>query len=206
MVGTSKNCCSKVVRANSARRFLQPAQILKRTLVTELLNNSDTILEVGAGGLRNAAYLLSRGHAVTAVDCEEIERRFSAEYKVFCKRGGIVLRDLPTRGKFDLCVITFVIETMCRPRERMQLLTSVRRLLRKKGALVLSVRGPADLVTARAHGIRCSDGYITPLRTFARSYSRAQLNSLLVASGYSDLTFLHRKSSRAPEIVHVVAR
>jgi hypothetical protein len=98
-----------------------------------------------------------------------------------------------------------VIETICKPSERLDLLSRARHALRGGGFLIISTRGPADVVTARAEGLRCSDGYITPNKSFARSFTRDQLRGLLIAAGFVDIEFLHKQSSRTPELLHAVA-
>ena len=62
------------------------------------------------------------------------------------------------------------------------------------------------MVTATASGIRCSDGYVTPQKTFVRSYTRAQLAALLRRAGFRSLEFLHAERTTAPEYLYAVAR
>jgi len=73
------------------------------------------------------------------------------------------------------------------------------------GFLNLSVRGPADLLTAKNRGRPCFDGYLTPNRTFARSYTRPQMERFLRACGFRRLQFLHKEETEAPKLLHVVA-
>jgi len=203
------NCCSSVLPENAARPFTNPAPIILKKRVQELLTscNRGYALEIGAGCLRNSIYLLSAGFRVTAVDVPAIEQRFPKQYGQFRSQGGrVLLTKLTERGRYHLAVCTFVIETICRPSERLDLLTRTRDALRGPGFLVISTRGPADVVTARADGVRCSDGYITPNKSFARSFTRDQLRSLLLAAGFVDVEFLHKQGSKAPELLHAVAR
>src|SRR5262249_7487640 len=121
------------------------------------------------------------------------------------KNGGIVHYSFPTGRKFNIMVSTFVIETVCRVDERKQLLAKFHQQLTKDGVLILSVRGPADLVTAIASGKRCSDGYITPNKSFARSFTRAQLRAFLLATGFEYVQFLHKDGTKEPEYLHAIA-
>jgi hypothetical protein len=122
-------------------------------------------------------------------------------------RGGVVVDTLERLGRtFDVCVCTFVVETICRPALRLALLRRIHALLNSRGCLIMSVRGRRDVLTAQRKGKRCSDGYITPLFTFVRSYSRAELDSLLRTAGFGSLAPLHKPTNFEPELLHVIAR
>ena len=165
-----------------------------------------TVLELGGGCLRNALYLQKLGCRVTVLEVSGVEERFPKEYCRFRRLGGIVVSTMPQTGLFDIALATFVIETICAPRERKELLCRARVLLRPGGYLLLSVRGPADVLTAQGKGEACSDGFITPNRTFSRPYTRRQLSALLKDCGFRRQEYLHRKSTKAPELLHVIAR
>ena len=173
-----------------------------------MLDRSDAgrVLEIGGGCLRNALYLQKLGFRVSVLEVTGMRERFPAEYDRFGRSGGALLHTLEHRQTFDLAVATFVIETICDPAMRRQIVSRVRHLLKPGGCLVLSVRGPSDLVTAHNKGVRCSDGYITPSFTFSRSYTRSQLRRFLGQCGFHHLVFLHKKTTREPELLHVLAR
>ena len=188
--------------------FSNPAPILHKPRVQELLQKQKKgkVIEIGAGCLRNSLFLLAEGFRATACDLPGMEDRFPNQYQRFRQSGGIVLLGkLPIRGQFDFAVCTFVIETICEPAKRLRLLQNVARKLLRHGFLLLSTRGPADVVTAHAKGIRCSDGFLTPQRTFVRAFNRAQLNRLLHAAGFARVEFLHKPGINAPELLHVIA-
>lgn len=182
------------------------------------------IAEVGAGNLRSALHLLAQDFSVTVIELEETRDRFVEAYERFAANGGRLIlssytrhtafrgRDrrasylrLPRAEKFDFVLCTFVIETICDPDERIRLLRAIRQHLARDGALILSVRGRSDVVTAWAKGRRCSDGYLTPQRTFIRSHSRRQLADLLTLAGFGRMEFLHKPETKTPELLHVIA-
>jgi len=132
--------------------------------------------------------------------------RFPEQYDEFARAGGKILKNLAGPPRFEIAILTFVVETICEPKERIGLLQAVRSHLRSGGTLVLSARGPRDLLTAQNKGVRCRDGYLTPNFSFARSYTRAQMEKVLRAAGFSTLQFLHKDSSKEPEYLHVIAR
>jgi Methyltransferase domain len=199
-------CCAKVRPENSARLFHNPAPILKKPRVQGLLANCSgrRVLELGGGCLRNALYLQGLGFTVSVLEVGAMEARFPDQYRLFKRAGGRVMDQFPGRG-FDVAIAAFVIETICEPATRIALLAATQDRLTKSGFLVLSVRGPRDLVTAGAEGKRCSDGFITPNLTFARSYTPAQLQVLLNDTGFPVLEFLHKSWVKAPELVHAIA-
>ena len=201
-------CCERVVPTNAARYFKTPAPILKHRRVTALLaaHANGRVIELGAGCLRNALYLQRREFRTTVLEIRGIENRFPEAYAAFRRMSGKIVYAFPHRRRFEIALATFVIETICDPSLRHSILAAVAGVLVDEGALILSARGPADLVTARAKGVRCSDGYLTPNCSFARSYTKRQLVHLLVTAGFSEFDFLHKKGTRAPELLHVIAR
>lgn len=211
------SCCNHVKPENSARPFRNPAPIFQRPKVVALLEEAEhhqTAIEIGAGCLRNALFLQRRGLTVSAVDVPGVRARFSKAYNAFESAGGrfFDLSDSRTNDKFqwdgpyDLVVSTFVVETICDPLARLALLRRCLAVLAPRGTLVLAVRGVADVVTASADGIRCSDGYITPNRTFIRAYTRPQLARVLRRAGFRAVEFLHKPSTVAPEYLYALAR
>jgi hypothetical protein len=201
-------CCKEVRPENAARMFRNPAPVLLNGAVARLLNGPKpmSILEVGAGCLRNALYLVKMGHSVSVLEVPRMEQRFPEQYQLFIELGGTLLKNLTRAPGFEVAILTFVVQTICSPQERVGLLRVVRTHLTTGGALVLSARGPRDLLTAKNQGVRCGDGYLTPNRSFARSYTRRQMERLLRSAGFLSLHFLHKSSSKAPEYLHVLAR
>lgn len=200
-------CCQDLRPENAARRFSSPAPLLRKAAVKQILSDhaGAKILEVGGGCLRNARYLLRLGFEVSVLELPRIETRFPAEYARFRRAGGDVLFSFPTSTKFDLVVATFVIETICDRRKRSDLVRQIFENLTDGGCFLGSYRGPDDIVTAHARGVPCGDGFVTPQRTFVRSYSRPQLRSFLTRSGFQRLDFLHAGSTDAPELLHAIA-
>jgi len=200
-------CCQEVRPENAARSFRTPAPILRKPQVRRLLSDRPgaRVLEVGAGCLRNARFLLRRGFRVSVLEVPNIETRFPREYEKFRAAGGAVHFTFPPSSTFDFVVATFVIETVCNRSGRHVLVRQIFDSLADHGCLITSVRGPADVVTAQATGVRCGDGYVTPNHTFVRSFSRAQLRSFLAGAGFQRLDFLHAPATVAPELLHAIA-
>jgi SAM-dependent methyltransferase len=202
-----RRCCSTVIPINAARLFSHHAEILDRLPVSRLLENSagSRLLEVGAGCLRNARYLQKLGFLVTVFEVEGIVTRFATQYQQFMASGGKVVYSLPVDSRYAIALATFVFETICRPTQRLALLKRIRQALTRDGVLIVSTRGPADIVTAQVSGVRCSDGFLTPNKTFSRAFTRAQLDRLLRSAGFSRIEFLHKPGTKAPEYLHAMA-
>jgi hypothetical protein len=202
----SRNC-KEVIGVNAARQFRNAARVLKMATVRALISNIEgkKVLEIGGGCLRNALYLQKLGFDVCVVELSGIEDRFPKEYERFRGSGGTVYHSIPS-NQFDWAIATFVIETICCPTLRRSIIFTVHRQLRSNGFLILSVRGPRDHLTAIAKGEPVSDGYITPGKSFSRSYTPAQLKRFLRSCGFSEIDFLHKHSTNEPELVHLIAK
>ena len=203
----SNGCCNSVIPTNAARPFSRYAAILDRPRVRQILSEraGGHVLEIGAGCLRNALYLQSRGYSVSILEVRGIEERFPEQYRRFRQSGGQVLFSLSTGVVYDIALATFVFETICRPQHRNALLRTIFGHLRPDSPLITSTRGPADLVTAHASGVPCSDGFLTPARTFSRSFTRAQFSRLLSRAGFCKVEFLHGSKTVAPEYLYAIA-
>jgi hypothetical protein len=142
---------------------------------------------------------------VSVLEVPGMEARFPDNFAKFRKLGGTFAARLPKKQQFGLAVATFVLETVCEKSLRAEIARDLCMSLGKSGCLIISIRGPSDLVTARRKGVRCSDGYLTPSYSFARSYTRGQLLLLLTRSGFRKIEFLHREGIESPELLHALA-
>lgn len=209
----SPGCCSGIVATNSARPFVNPAAILEKKAVREILGRGVlSIVEYGAGNLRNAFFLQQLGHEVAAVEISGTVDRFRSNYSRFDEQGGrLALWDKADgmakfKGKHDVAIMTFVLETICDEAIRVKMLQDCRSRLRRGGRLILSVRGHQDVVTANGKGVACSDGFRTPARTFIRGFDLKELQKLLVVAGFSRMLPLHKPKTISPELLHVIAQ
>lgn len=200
-------CCDRCRPLNSARMFKNPAPILENATVRALLKQKERckVIEIGAGCLRNSLFLLKAGFRVSILEVPGMEARFPENFAEFRRRGGVCALRLPKNMNFGLAVATFVFETICDKRFRAKLARDLCGSLDDSGCLIISARGPSDLVTAHEEGKRCSDGFLTPNYSFARSYTRNQLLRLLTRSGFTKVVFLHRDRTKSPELLHAVA-
>jgi hypothetical protein len=139
-----------------------------------------------------------------AVESESVVRRFGEEYERFTKRGGIVGNDIPRR-RYDVVVATYVIETICPPAARSQLLKKAAQAIAPGGALVISVRGYPG-IRGRSYR-RCvrSDGFVSARGAFVRGYDLAEIGNVLRACGLGFEPLQHYRTER-PENIHGIAK
>jgi len=187
---------------NAARRFSEPAKVVKTIVSRGMVPAGSNVLEVGAGCLRNASFLIDLGCQVTVVECKEIQARFQSEYTAFLNRGGLLVEAVPDLT-FDVVLATFVLETICPAEKRYALLRQMVRALRQGGVMALALRGVSDVKTAKARGRPYLDGYITPAKTFIRPYTVPEIRDIMSSCGLSKVEVLARVE--APQIVNLIA-
>jgi hypothetical protein len=199
--------CKKCRPLNSARMFHNPAPVLQKRAVRTLLKQRKgcRVIEIGAGCLRNSLVLQKAGFKVSVLEVPGMESRFPGNFAEFRKLGGTFTPRLSQTKRFGLGVATFVLETICDKKLRAKIAADLSNSLDESGCVIISVRGPSDLVTAQQEGKRHTDGYITPGYTFARSYTRRQLRTFLTRSGFGRIEFLHRDRTQSPELLHALA-
>jgi hypothetical protein len=187
--------------------FKSPAPVLEKRAVHALLMQKQgcRVIEVGAGCLRNSLFLLEKKFKVTVLEVPGMDTRFPENFAMFRRLGGTFTSDLPKSRRFELALATFVFETICDRKLRAKIVRGVFESLNHSGCLVLSARGPGDLVTAHEKGRHCSDGFLTPGYSFARSYTRVQLQRMLSRGGFRKVEFLHRDGTTSPELLHAIA-
>lgn len=165
----------KIQAANSARTFNKPARLLREAWDQRLLRRGDTALEIGAGCLRNARWLLDRGARVDVLEEADVVRKYSARYADFQKKGGQVFAGTWPSRRYHAVVCTFVLGVITPRLARLRLLEKIRDRMRPKGVVLLSARGMGDVKTKTRKGRRWRDGFITPIGTFVKPFRRSEL-------------------------------
>lgn len=136
-------------------------------------------MEIGAGCLRNAKWLLNKGVQVDVVESPTVIQKYSRQYSVFKQKGGQVFYETKwPRKLYDIIVCTFVLCVITTKAERKRLVKKMRDRLKKKGILFLSVRGWGDVKTKTRKGRRWRDGFVTPNMTFVKPFTRKELIEL----------------------------
>lgn len=200
-------CCQGVRHENSATRFRGPVALVKKCLKGGLLDDKEaSILEIGAGCLRNLRFLQSEGFRnLTAVEINKTVERFPREYSLFLKRGGRFLPTIPRRERFDHILVTFVLETICPAESRLNLIRDFSMSLKRNGTLLISVRGPKDIRATNL--VRCRHevyGFATTKHTFIRRYTVNEIIQLLTRLGLPNVSSSNRVQE--PRIIQIIAR
>lgn len=200
---STRICQCGIIFPNSCRTFSKPAEVVIRATKESWFQKVKTVIEYGSGCLRNASFLQSLGFNVAVFEAPKVRSKYEEEYKKFLAAGGQILSQRRNLSKFDVVVITFVLETVCPEFERRKLLKEARDAIRIGGHLVLSVRAAKDVKTSRAAGVYCpiGGGYITPLKTFIKPYDLLSLTKLLRRANF-EIEKLYAKS----RVLNLVAR
>lgn len=206
LVGTASQCVCLTNSGLSATAFASPAQSVMKAASAGHFSSEKTYLEIGAGNLRNATFV-QREYAprkIFVVERQAVAERFPKAYRAFERKGGQFLNSIPN-GRFDVIVMTYVLETICPPVERKSLLGDIAERMDSNSTLVISARGYAG-VRGRAY-VRCakSDGWKSPRGAFVRAYSIPELVEVLAEHS---IQFYPLKKYRVdnPENIHGIGK
>lgn len=205
-IGSTDKCLCSVDAGLSATAFPKPAESVVRASQETYFTSDTTYLEIGGGNLRNALFIQQKFGPLrmVVVERQSVINRFSGKYADFRSAGGIVGQTLP-RGRFDVIIATYVLETICPAIDRELLLSRITNAMSAKSRLLLSVRGYPG-VRGKCYR-RCphSDGWVSPRGAFVRAYSLRELDEFLQRHGLA-FTPLQRYRAGAPENIHGIAR
>lgn len=206
----------------SAPSFREPSAAMKRVLksiVREHLPAGGKILDFGAGKLRNALYLLKRGHNVCGVEFEKLSKTTfgkiahsqAARYPKFWQ---MVYPEafFSNSTKFDIALLINVLNTMPVPSERSLVIQECHKKLSPNGHFLwYSQHGDADYKRRCTSYVRLGDGYYIGtdrrFKTFYREFTAPEMDSIMLANGFqlvrsysvpNNHVRLYRKSSTNP--------
>ena len=187
----------------SAPSFATPGKALAAALDTAVsetgIGKKDTILDFGAGKLRNTIYLLERGYKVCAVEyAQQFERSEPARHnldlatdKYKHRFSSLVYPDsFAASGlKFKLILLINVVNIMPVPAEREYVLALCNKKLARDGRLLwYTQRGDQNYQKRLQNRYRLGDGVYVGRhayqKTFYREYSVREINALLRRAGF----------------------
>lgn len=200
--------CREMLRpSNAATNFRNPALAVQLAVEKELLKPGRKVLEIGAGNLRNARFLVEvhpESH-IYAFELDSTRARFQREYRKFLKLGGRIVGPDYVKRKYDAIVCTFVLETICPAEKRDRLLRSICGSLKGKGVLLGSFRGYPGVRGSRYKKCPAGEGFITPMRTFVKPYSLPEIQQCLSRGGFAYCCPLQKYRVERPENIHLAA-
>ena len=166
-----------------------------------------TILDFGAGKLRNSIYFLDKGHMVYAVEFECLKDSSTHAKKLFAKAGAhyknfkeYIFPEEFVKSKevFDLIILINVLGVMPVPAERWLVLLHCHERLKKDGLILwYSQFGDKDQRARCTEENKISDGHYMgknkKYKTFFREFYDGELKDMFLACGFD-----FYKSLKAP--------
>jgi SAM-dependent methyltransferase len=182
----------------SAPRYLKPVSILPDVLAylrTEKKIGIKSVLDFGAGKLRNARYLVKHGYEVYAVEFEAQFKQYDLSAKQLSEANkNANFRELIFPGefkkcgkKFDLVLLSNVIHIIPAPKHRVMVLRLCADKLRDGGYLLwISQYGDTHYKDRLVHKI--GDGFLLHVggerSTFYREFSSAEIDGMVTRRGF----------------------
>jgi hypothetical protein len=202
-----QNCFERLNPSNSASNFANPSLSVRIAVEKEIFKPSQTILELGAGNLRNALFIMNSIPLIKifAYELEPTIQRFSHNYRLFKKAGGQIIKGEIGIRKYDIIVSTFVLETICPSTRRKAYLSKMYRALKGRGILIASFRGYPGVIGSRYYTCPMEEGLVSPLGTFVKPYDIPEIISLLTEVGFKSISFLQKYRCDRPRNIHLIA-
>ncbi len=154
---------------------------------------ASTVLDYGAGKLRNALYLAAEGFSVYAADLPEQVNRFRVCPAISRLAGVLEVGELPdSRLNVDLVLSTYVFNIIVGNAERQSYLDNIVANLRPGGYLLIELR------CRRSHG-ECGQGCPEYFKgqECTKTYSHEELDQILIPRGFRRLSHYYRHQALA---------
>lgn len=190
---------------NSAPPFPDPGKTLGRALGYAIrisgISTSKSILDFGAGKLRNALYLLRKGYKVCAVEFRQLFEKSEQAKKLLelSQRHGTRFSTLiyphqfkSSRESHDFGLLINVLNIMPVPAERLLVLLYCHEKLKPNAHLLwYTQRGDPDYRKRMVGKYRLGDGYYvgrdSSYKTFYREFKVAEIDAMLASAGFEFL-------------------
>lgn len=152
-----------------------------------------TVLDYGAGNLRNAGFLASQGFTVYAADIPEQVARIARLAADIGLAGVLDAGELPLTGLgADLVVSTYVLNIIPEGSEKWRYLKNVELNIRPGGYLLIEVRcrrEDGSCGSTCAHRMTCPG--------CVKTYSHGELDRLVTPFGFRRMSHYYRKHALA---------
>lgn len=145
-------------------------------IVTTICKKDISILDYGAGKLRNSIYLHNNGFNVSVLDTKIQINSWENDIKqLFCvySADNVDIID----NKFDIILCSYVLNVVSSIEERIVIIENIKNLLKENGLILIDVRGKNSLKDTK-YKIPYKDGYIignNSIKTFQKEYSKEDL-------------------------------
>lgn len=153
-------------------------------IVEEMENTSyKDVLDYGAGKLRNAKYLNSKGFCVDVLDTPLQTSKWG--YGDFFEVG-FVYDDVNKITKtYDAVLCSFVLNVVPDRDDRVSILKDIKRLLKDTGVAIIETRSDKDIANSKTAQVY-RDGYLMgngKVKTFQRAINKAELIEMSKEAG-----------------------
>jgi hypothetical protein len=201
------DCSAELIPSNAATNFRNPVIAVKAAVDRGLIDSGQTVLEFGAGNLRNALFILRSMNNVDvfAYDLPKTVRRFPEKYEKFSKLGGIIVDSELEMRAYDVVVSAYVLETICPETARKTILKSINNSLKFRGLLIASFRGYPGVKGSQYKKCPMGEGLISPHKTFVKPYSLTEVQKLLTSCNFSGISFLKNYRVEKPQNIQAIA-
>lgn len=152
--------------------------------LSELLKNEASILDYGAGKLRNTFFLKELGHAVSVLETTKQIKRIQASHPHLPIPTYSIDEEL--QHTFDAVLCSFVLNVIPIPESRIDILQKTHRILRTNGLLVIEVRKRNGIMKNK-HIEPFLDGFIVgknTAKTFQKPYEKQEFIHLISSHGF----------------------
>jgi len=202
------NCRNSLRPWNSATNFANPTRSVEYAVNGNMISPGQCVMEFGAGNLRNTLFLMPKlsNARYYVIERKEVVNRFRSRYEEFEHRGGYILGDEIGKHRFDVVICTYVLETICPLTQRINVLLSLRKAMKRGGTLIASFRGYPGVKGTKYRRCPAKEGYLTPFNTFINPYSISEVQDLLEATGFVGFETLERYRVKSPQNIHAMAR
>lgn len=142
-------------------------------LINELYNDNKniSILDYGAGRLRNSLYLSNNGYNVSVLDTPLQKEKWDLDCVKF---ENIYTTNDVIDKEYDVVLCSYVLNVIPEYNVRTSIINSIYKVLKDEGMLIIEVRGDRSLNSVK-NKIPFNDGFICGLgntRTFQKPYSK----------------------------------
>jgi len=191
----------------TARRFRKPSPLFRWCQARGCFSGPGRVLVFGAGLLLEAEILAELGWKVDALETSDSIARRADVFEAFSHRKGcrVISATAAARPKYQLILVTHVLEFIENPRQRQQILGDLASRLGQKGVLLLSLRGWSDVKAAK-NPRRKGDGIVTGLGTWTRGFTTTEARDLVENAGLEVADGPMGEGSRTPRQVRFVCK
>lgn len=177
-------CCKniqpeKTAKPQLVKGKLQPTRGFKtQSIISKFLQQMPKakILDYGAGSGRNSLFLKELCPTCDITAYEPFPKAINVD---ICQNKGITCQQTTPSNQYDLITSNYVINVICEPLIRQELITNLISFLKPQGLLFLEARNDRKAIKSTWKFCNEAEGFITPNSTFQKFFTAEELKELL---------------------------